>query len=45
MPEANNLFTPLNADYTLFSEQSGVRKQRYQNERYFSVVDIVGILS
>jgi prophage antirepressor-like protein len=45
MPEPNNLFTPLNADFTLFNEQSGIRKQRYKNERYFSVVDIVFALT
>jgi hypothetical protein len=45
MPHQTNLFTPLNSDYTLFNEQSGIRKQRYQNERYFSVVDIVFALT
>ncbi|MDR2191192.1 MAG: hypothetical protein LBP53_08795 [Candidatus Peribacteria bacterium] len=45
MKQQTSLFTPTNADFTLFNEQSGIRKQWHQDERYFSVVDIVGILS
>jgi len=41
----SSLFTPSNSEFTLFNEQSGIRKQRHQNERYFSVVDIVFTLT
>jgi len=45
MPKQNQLFTPNTDDFILFNETSGIRKQRHNDERYFSVVDIVGILS
>jgi hypothetical protein len=45
MQKQPQLFTPNPDDFVLFNETSGIRKQRYDNERYFSVVDIVGILT
>jgi hypothetical protein len=32
-------------NFVLFDEQSGVRRERYQDERCYSIVDIVAILT
>jgi hypothetical protein len=45
MQQQNSLFTSDIQDFILFDGNARIRKERYNDERYFSVVDIVGVLS
>ncbi len=45
MQKQQTLFTSDMQDFILFDGNTNIRKERHHDERYFSVVDIVGILS
>jgi hypothetical protein len=44
-PSQGPLLNPADEHFVLFDEISGVRRERYDEERYYSVVDIVAILT
>jgi hypothetical protein len=45
MLKQTNLFPATAQDFVLFDGNTNIRKERHNEERYFSVVDIVGVLT